>query len=135
MHVVNRFGSVRTLQVGSVTAIAGLVVVVIAPHTWVVVAVGLALLGLGIAPMIPLALEAADRAPALASGTGLAVAATVMRLGFLASPLLLGIIAETAGLRIAIAVCLLTASAVPLLAGQLRDTAPADNPPWTTADH
>ena len=117
--LVDRIGAVGTVQVGAVAAFVGLVTAVFAPETWVV-AVGLGLLGLGIAPMIPLAMDASERAPGLDPGTGLAAAATVMRVGLLASPLFVGAIAEWAGLRLAIAVCLLVPAAALLLAGRLR---------------
>lgn len=117
--LVDRIGPVWTLRLGSVAAFLGLVTAVSAPNTWVV-AVGLGLVGLGIAPMIPLAMDAADRAPGLAAGTGLAAAATVMRLGLLASPLLVGAIAEWVGLRVAIAVCLIVPAVALVLAGLVR---------------
>ncbi|MFE5409322.1 MFS transporter [Microbacterium sp. NPDC056569] len=126
--LVDRIGAVGTVRVGSMAAFVGLVAAVFAPHTWVV-AVALGLLGLGIAPMIPLAMDAAERAPGLDPGTGLAAAATVMRLGLLASPLLVGAIAEWAGLRIAIAVCLLVPAVALMLAGRLRSPEPLAAPP------
>ena len=117
--LVDRIGAVGTVRVGSVAAFVGLVTAVFAPETWVV-AVGLGLVGLGIAPMIPLAMDAAERAPGLDAGTGLAAAATVMRVGLLASPLLVGAIAEWAGLRLAIAVCLIVPAIAVVLAGWIR---------------
>ncbi|MFC8681874.1 MFS transporter [Microbacterium ureisolvens] len=121
--LVDRIGAVATLRLGAVAALIGLIAVVFAPQTWVV-AFGLGLLGLGIAPMIPLAMDAADRAPGLEPGTGLAAAATVMRVGLLAAPLVVGAVAEWTGLRIAIAACLLVPVAAFLLAGRLRTRAP-----------
>ena len=121
--LVDRIGSVGTLRVGSVSAFVGLLTVTFAPETWVV-AVGLGILGLGIAPMIPLAMDAAERAPGLTTGAGLAAAATVMRLGLLASPLLVGALAEWAGLRVAIAACLLVPAVALVLAGFVRNTEP-----------
>ncbi|MDR6906073.1 MFS family permease [Agromyces sp. 3263] len=118
--LVDRIGSVGTLRVGSVAALVGLLTAAFAPETWVV-AVGLGILGLGIAPMIPLAMDAADRAPGLDTGAGLAAAATVMRVGLLASPLLVGALAEWAGLRVAIAACLLVPAVAWVLAGSVRN--------------
>lgn len=118
-RLVDRVGSVGTVRLGSVVALAGVLLVVLAP-SHVVVVIGFGLLGLGIAPMIPMAMDAADRSPGLARGTGLAVAATVMRVGFLASPLLVGAIAEASGLRIAFLVCLSVPVAGFAVAGALR---------------
>ena len=119
-RLVDRIGSAATVRVGSVVALVGLIGVAAAPTSWVVV-VGFGLIGLGIAPMIPLAMDAADRAPGLARGTGLAVAATVMRVGFLASPLLVGIIAQASSLQVAMLVCLAIPLVALLAAGALRE--------------
>jgi len=117
--LVDRIGPVGTVRLGSAVALVGMVGVVASPWQPLVVA-GFALIGLGIAPMIPLAMDAADRAPGLDHGTGLAVAATVMRVGFLASPLLVGAIAEVSGLRFAMALCLAIPVVALFLAGALR---------------
>lgn len=117
--LVDRIGAVGTVRIGSALAFVGLLGVAAAPAGWVVV-LGFGLIGLGIAPMIPMAMDAANRVPGLARGTGLAVAATVMRIGFLASPLLVGAIAQLGGLRLAMAICLAVPVAALLLAGALR---------------
>src|SRR5699024_1064203 len=64
-----------------------------------VLLVGFALAGWGIATIIPGAMVGADALPGLPPGSGLAVLNWVMRLGFLVSPPLVGLIAEYAGLR------------------------------------
>ena len=125
-RLVDRIGVTGTVRIGSALAFVGLLGVAAAPAGWVVV-VGFTFVGLGIAPMIPMAMDAADRAPGLARGTGLAAAATVMRIGFLASPLLVGAIAQAAGLRVAMAVCLAVPVAALLLAGALRESRVTDS--------
>lgn len=132
--LVDRIGAVGTVRLGAAAAFVGLLTAVLAPQTWVV-AVGLGLLGLGIAPMIPLAMDAAERAPGLDPGTGLAAAATVMRVGLLAAPLVVGALAELTGLRLAIAACLLVPVAALLLAGRLRDPQPAATPRSADVGH
>ncbi|GAA4046538.1 MFS transporter [Agromyces indicus] len=131
--LVDRIGVVSTIRAGSMVALFGLLIAVLAPETWVV-AVGLGLLGLGIAPMIPLAMDAAERAPGITAGTGLAIAATVMRLGFLASPLLVGAIAEWTGLRVALALCLVVPVTAFAIAGRLHHPPPRTTPDAVGAD-
>lgn len=121
--LVDRIGPVGTLRVGAVAAFVGLLTVALAPQTWVV-ALGLGILGLGIAPMIPLAMDAADRAPGLSTGAGLAAAATVMRVGLFVSPLLVGALAEWVGLRIAIAICVAVPVIALILARWIRNSEP-----------
>lgn len=118
-RLVDRIGSVGTIRLGSAVALAGMIAVVAAPWQALVIA-GFGLIGLGIAPMIPLAMDAADRAPGLGRGTGLAVVATVMRVGFLASPLLVGAVAEASSLRLAVLICLAIPLLAMLFAGALR---------------
>lgn len=120
--VVNRFGPVRTVQAGSMVSFIGILIVVFAP-TPLVVGIGLGALGLGIAPMIPLGMDAAERAPFLRPGEGLGIASLVLRLGLFYSPLLVGVMAEFAGLRIAVAVCLVVPVAALIAARWIRHDA------------
>ncbi|MWB96964.1 MFS transporter [Agromyces seonyuensis] len=122
-RLVDRIGAVATVRVGSVVALAGMLLLVHAPAQPAVI-LGFGLVGLGIAPMIPLAMDAADRVPGLGPGTGLAVAATIMRIGFLASPLLVGAVAEAGGLRLALLCCLAVPIVSLFLAGLLRPVRP-----------
>ncbi len=110
-RLVDRVGAVATVRLGAASAFLGVLAVAAIPAQAAVV-VGFALVGLGVAPMIPLAMAAAERAPGLGRGTGLAIAATLMRVGLLASPLLVGAIAQLSTLRIAVLLCL----AVPAVA-------------------
>ena len=64
--------------------------------------VGFALAGLGVATLIPAVYHAADELPGLPPGLGLAVINWLLRVGFLLSPLLIGVIADAASLRVAL---------------------------------
>ncbi|QNO38121.1 MFS transporter [Protaetiibacter sp. SSC-01] len=117
--LVDRFGPVATVRLGAASAFLGVLAVGAVPAQAAVI-VGFALVGLGVAPMIPLAMAAAERAPGLGRGTGLAIAATLMRVGMLASPLLVGAISEVTGLRVAVLLCLVVPVVALLLARALR---------------
>jgi MFS family permease len=80
---------------------------------------GFALAGLGSASLVPSAMAQADAVPGLRPGTGLTVVSWLMRLGFLASPPLVGLVADAAGLRIGLLSVPLAGLAVVLLAGVL----------------
>lgn len=121
--VVNRIGPVATIRLGAVFALAGIATVVLLPET-LFISTGLALIGLGIGPMIPQAMDAADRTPGLSPGSGLAIASTVMRIGSLATPLLIGGLGEIAGMRTAFAIVIAVPIAVLFLAGPLRTPKP-----------
>jgi MFS family permease len=96
--LVNRFGPRGVSRVGGVLTVLGFGVVLAAPALVAAVA-GFALVGLGIAVLIPLAMHAADELPGLPRGFGLAVSGWMMRLGFLATPPLIGLVADAVGLR------------------------------------
>ncbi|WP_344393019.1 MFS transporter [Dietzia cercidiphylli] len=89
------------------------------PALLVVLLAGFALAGWGIATVIPGAMVGADSVPGLTPGTGLAVLNWVMRLGFLASPPLVGLIAEHAGMRWTVLPVLAGGVLMTLLAGRL----------------
>jgi hypothetical protein len=60
---------------------------------------GFAAVGLGVATLVPAAMHGADRLPGLRPGNGLTAVAWLMRIGFVASPPVVGLIADAAGLR------------------------------------
>lgn len=80
---------------------------------------GFALAGLGSASLVPAAMQQADDLPGLRPGTGLTVVSWLMRLGFLASPPLVGLVADSAELRTGLLVVPLAGLLVVLLAGAL----------------
>lgn len=64
--------------------------------------VGFALAGLGVATLIPAVMHAADELPGLPHGVGLTVVSWLLRVGFLVSPMVVGLVADAAGLRVAL---------------------------------
>lgn len=80
---------------------------------------GFALAGLGSASLVPSAMAQADALPGLRPGTGLTVVSWLMRLGFLASPPLVGLVADAFGLRVGLLSVPLAGLAVVLLSGVL----------------
>ena len=50
--------------------------------------------GLGVATLVPAALHAADELPGLPAGLGITVVSSALRLGFLASPVVVGAVAD-----------------------------------------
>jgi MFS family permease len=76
---------------------------------------GFALAGLGVATLIPAVYHAADELPGLRRGTGLAVINWLLRIGFLLSPPVIGVLADLTSLRVALlAVVLAGLGALPL---------------------
>ena len=96
--LVTRFGPRGVSRVGGVLTVLGFAVVLAVPSALAAV-VGFGIVGLGIAVLIPLAMHAADELPGLPRGFGLAVSGWMMRVGFLLTPPLIGIVADQVGLR------------------------------------
>jgi MFS family permease len=101
--LVTRFGPREVSRVGGILTVVGFAVVLAVPSV-VAAVVGFGVVGLGIAVLIPLAMHAADELPGLPRGFGLAVSGWMMRVGFLLTPPLVGIVADQVGLRWAFAV-------------------------------
>src|SRR5689334_9092764 len=56
--------------------------------------------GLGVATLVPAAMHTADGLPGLPRGVGLTVVSWLLRVGFLLSPPVVGLIADLASLRV-----------------------------------
>jgi len=101
--LVTRFGPRAVSRVGAILTVLGLLVVMAVPTVAAAVA-GFGVVGLGIAVLTPLAMHAADELPGLPRGFGLAASGWMMRVGFLVTPPLVGIVADQVGLRWAFAI-------------------------------
>lgn len=124
-RLVDGFGSARVGRVGGLCVVAGSGLalvgsfVVSGPGLLAILLVGFALAGWGIATIIPGAMVGADSVRGLAPGAGLAVLNWVIRLGFLASPPLVGLIAEYAGMRWTVMPMLVGGILIAVLSGPL----------------
>ncbi|SFF86478.1 MFS transporter [Blastococcus tunisiensis] len=100
-RVVDRFGQRRVVQAGGVLIAVGMGLALAVPSVASTLA-GFALAGLGVATLIPAVYSAADDLPGLRRGTGLAVINWLLRIGFLLSPPLIGVLADATSLRVAL---------------------------------
>ncbi|GII54178.1 MFS transporter [Planotetraspora thailandica] len=116
--LVDRFGAVRTVRTGGLVAAAGSLLVVIAWHPLVAMA-GFALLGVGIAVVIPLAFAAAGRKGPNPS-QAIAGVATVTYTSGLIAPFMIGTIADATSLVVSFAVVTALAACLAVFAGVLR---------------
>ena len=118
--LVDRFGQRAVARSGGALIALGMGLALALPTVPGSIA-GFALAGLGSASLVPSAMAQADAMPGLRPGTGLTVVSWLMRLGFLASPPLVGLVADVAGLRVGLLSVPLAGLAVVLLAGVLTD--------------
>lgn len=118
---VRRLGPVRTVRVSGVLATAGGALVVAAPGPAAGIA-GFALLGVGIAVVVPLAFAAAGHSGP-APGQAIAGVATITYTTGLAAPTVIGALAELASLRASFALVTAATAVLVLAAGVLAPPA------------
>jgi MFS family permease len=116
--VVDRFGSVRTVRAGGVLAVLGGLLVVAAGHPAVAMT-GFALMGLGIAVVVPLCFAAAGRSGPNPS-QAIAGVATVTYTSGLVAPSAIGGLAQATSLVVSFGLVTLLACGLAVLAGVLR---------------
>ncbi len=116
--LVDRFGQRTVARAGAVILTLGLGTALLFPSIPGTIA-GFAAAGFGVATLIPAAMAEADELPGLRHGTGLAVVSWLLRLGFLASPPIIGLLSENIGLQHALLVVPASGIVVLLLSGVL----------------
>jgi fucose permease len=117
-RLVDRFGEAAVVRAGGFVTAAGMGAALAVPTVPTVI-LGFAAAGLGVAALIPAAMHGADRLPGLRPGTGLTLVTWLLRIGFLASPPVVGLVADAAGLRVGLLVVPLAGVTTVLLAGAL----------------
>ncbi|MDN3022449.1 MFS transporter [Streptomyces sp. S.PB5] len=124
-RIVDRYGAVRTVRTSGFLAVLGGLLIVVANHPAVAMG-GFALMGLGIAVVVPLCFAAAGRS---GSNPSLAIAgvATITYTSGLIAPSAIGTIAQATSLLVSFVLVTLLASGLVGFAGVLR-TADRDRP-------
>ncbi|MER7969565.1 MFS transporter [Streptomyces sp. NPDC096080] len=117
---VDRFGAVRTVRAGGVLAVVGGVLVVVSAHPAVAMA-GFALMGLGIAVVVPLCFAAAGHSGPNPS-QAIAGVATITYTSGLIAPSLIGGVAQATSLTVSFVVVTVLASGLVVFARVLRPT-------------
>ncbi|WP_411760534.1 MFS transporter [Streptomyces tunisiensis] len=117
-RVVDRFGAVRTVRASGVVALLGGLLIVLAGHPAVAMA-GFALMGLGIAVVVPLCFAAAGRS---GSNPSLAIAgvATITYTSGLIAPSAIGMLAQATSLVVSFVLVTLLTCGIAGFAGVLR---------------
>jgi MFS family permease len=114
-----RWGPTGLLVRCGTLAAAGLGVALLIGHPAAAIA-GFALLGAGVAPVVPVVFRAGGGAPGVPSSQGIATVSWIGYLGFLAGPPVIGLAADAVGLPAALAIVCAMTAAVALLAGTTR---------------
>jgi MFS family permease len=123
-RLVDRYGQAAVARTGGALIVVGMGIALVVPSVALSL-VGFAAAGLGVATLVPAAMHAADELAGLPAGVGLTAVSWTLRVGFLASPPIVGAIADAASLRLALAGVPLAGITIVLLAGTLRPRGPA----------
>lgn len=118
-RLVDRFGQRAVARSGALIAAVGMGLALAVPTVPGTV-LGFAAAGFGVATLVPAAMHEADELPGLRPGSGLTLVSWLMRLGFLLSPPVVGLVADAASLRVGLLVVPLAGLLVLLCAGVLR---------------
>ncbi|MEE1798963.1 MFS transporter [Streptomyces sp. JV176] len=118
-RLVDRFGQRTVARAGGLIAAAGMGLALAVPTVPGTI-LGFAAAGFGVATLVPAAMHEADELPGLKAGSGLAIVSWLMRLGFLVSPPVVGLIADATSLRAGLLVVPLAGLLALLLAGVLQ---------------
>ncbi|MFD7022592.1 MFS transporter [Promicromonospora sukumoe] len=118
-RLVDRFGQRTVACAGGVIIALGMGLALAWPTVPGTIA-GFAAAGFGSATLIPAAMHEADELPGLRPGTGLTIVSWLLRLGFLFSPPLVGLVADSAGLRTGLLVVPIAGVLVMLLSPVLQ---------------
>ncbi|GAB2175784.1 MFS transporter [Dongia sp. agr-C8] len=120
-RIVHALGAAKVVAFGAAIAVVGLAIPLALPAVETAI-LGYALAGIGIANIIPVMFSAGGRAVPDHPAIGVAMAATCGYAGFLLSPPLIGVFAETFSLRLALlalaAAMLIVALAAPRVLGR-----------------
>ncbi|MGX6600993.1 MFS transporter [Micromonosporaceae bacterium Da 78-11] len=127
-RLVDRFGQRAVARTGGLITAGGMGLALAFPTVPGAIA-GFAAAGFGVATLVPAALHAADELPGFRPGTALTLVSWLMRLGFLLSPPIVGLVSDATSLRTGLLVVPAAGVLVILLAGVLsnrRHATPAD---------
>lgn len=119
--MTDRWGRASVARTGGLLITAGMLLVVLpVPHGLTLA--GFALTGFGSATLVPAAFAAADRVPGLPPGTGIALLGWLMRLGFLVTSPVVGVVSDAVDLRAAMLLPVVAGVVASVLAHRLRAT-------------
>lgn len=114
---VRRLGRIRTVQIGGLLAAAGLVLAMTLPKP-LPATIGFALVGIGLANIVPVLFSTAGQIKSIAPSMGVAMVATLGYAGLLLGPPLIGFGGDVVGLRAMLGVLIVFAMLTILLSRQ-----------------
>ncbi|KLK93695.1 hypothetical protein AA309_07540 [Microvirga vignae] len=112
--VVRRLGRIRTVQLGGLLAASGLLLAILLSEP-IPATLGFALVGFGLANLVPVLFSTAGQMPGIAPSVGVAMVATLGYGGYLMGPPLIGFGGDLFGLRSMLGVLILFSLTISIL--------------------
>ena len=119
-RLVDRFGQRAVARTGGAITAVGMGLALAFPSIPGTI-IGFGAAGFGIATLVPAAMHAADELPGVPRGVGLTVVSWLLRVGFLLSPPLVGLVADATSLRVGLLSVVLAGSLAFVLGRALVD--------------
>jgi hypothetical protein len=123
-RIVDRFGQERVVR-ASMLVVAVAMGTALLQGTSTAFIIGSAISGLGVATLFPAAMQAASRLPGVSAAMGIAVISWFSRVGFVLSPLIVGLVAQGIGIRAGLAITVIAAAGLVAIAGVVGGSADA----------
>ena len=98
-RLVDRYGQRVVARLGGAITALGMGAALAFPSVLLTI-IGFGAAGFGVATLVPAAMHAADELPGLPPGAGLTVVTWLLRVGFLLSPPIVGVLADASSLRV-----------------------------------
>jgi MFS family permease len=113
-RLVDRYGQRTVARFGGAITALGMGTALAFPSVLLTI-VGFGAAGFGVATLVPAAMHAADELPGLPPGAGLTVVTWLLRVGFLLSPPIVGVLADASSLRVGLLLVPITGATVIVL--------------------
>ncbi|HST85143.1 MAG TPA: MFS transporter [Kineosporiaceae bacterium] len=120
-RLVDRYGQRTVARFGGAITALGMGTALAFPSALLTI-VGFGAAGFGVATLVPAAMHAADELPGLPPGAGLTVVTWLLRVGFLLSPPIVGVLADASSLRVGLLLVPITGATVIALSRFLAPT-------------
>lgn len=118
-RLVDRFTEVRVVRVGMVTSAGALAAALFVGNIWAFIAASM-VTGFSVATLFPAAMRAAAHLPGITPAQGVSAVSWLSRAGFIAAPIVVGAVADSAGAGWGISTAVIAALALVPLARILR---------------
>ncbi len=123
-RLVERTGPATLVRAAALLGAAGLSLALIVPVTWIIIAC-FAVLGVGVATVVPMTFSAAGQTTGRDPGTSVAAVATVGYAGWMLAPPIIGFIAQGTSLKVSLALVAVMTAVIAVPAGALRTGTPS----------